>query len=202
MLQEPTTTITDFILGLEALVLAALLLISPQTFPSQPYWIASLLCLGVAAVLGGLYHGFDRFSSYTGVYFCISVLMAALCLAVITDGFGEEIARGFRWPVAGLALAFFLVARTYPTRILAFAALLAVFLVLALILYLHLMVTRALPGAGFLAAGIATLLIGAAMMLGNVGFTLIWTFDRNAVYHLVQMVGSLFFYFGLISRVS
>ncbi len=202
MLQEPTTTITDFILGLEALVLAALLLISPQTFPSQPYWIASLLCLGVAAVLGGLYHGFDRFSSYTGVYFCISVLMAALCLAVITDGFGEEIARGFRWPVAGLALAFFLVARTYPTRILAFAALLAVFLVLALVLYLHLMVTRALPGAGFLAAGIATLLIGAAMMLGNVGFTLIWTFDRNAVYHLVQMVGSLFFYFGLISRVS
>ncbi len=202
MLQEPTTTITDFILGLEALVLAALLLISPQTFPSQPYWIASLLCLGVAAVLGGLYHGFDRFSSYTGVYFCISVLMAALCLAVITDGFGEEIARGFRWPVAGLALAFFLVARTYPTRILAFAAFLAVFLVLALVLYLHLMVTRALPGAGFLAAGIATLLIGAAMMLGNVGFTLIWTFDRNAVYHLVQMVGSLFFYFGLISRVS
>ena len=202
MLQEPTTTITDFILGLETLILAALLLINPQTFSSQPYWIASLLCLGVAAVLGGLYHGFDRFSSYTGVYFSISVLMATLCLAVITDGFGEEIARGFRWPVAGLALAFFLVARTYPTRILAFAALLAVLLVLALVLYLHLTVTRALPGAGFLAAGIATLLIGAAMMLGNVGFTLIWTFDRNAVYHLVQMVGSLFFYLGLSSRLS
>ena len=202
MINEPTTTITDFILGLEALVLAAILFINPQTYPSLPYWIASLLCLGVAAVLGGLYHGFDRFSSYTGVYFCISVLMATLCLAVITDGFGEEIARGFRWPVAGLALAFFLVARTYPTRILAFAALLAVFLVLALVLYLHLMVTRALPGAGFLAAGIATLLIGAAMMLGNVGFTLIWTFDRNAVYHLVQMAGVLFFYLGLSSRVS
>jgi hypothetical protein len=202
MINEPTTTITDFILGLEALVLAALLLINPQTFSSQPYWIASLLCLGVAAVLGGLYHGFDRFSSYTGVYFCISVLMATLCLAVITDGFGEQIARGFRWPVAGLALAFFLVARTYPTRILAFAALLTVLLVLGLVLYLHLMVTRALPGAGFLAAGIATLLVGAAMMLGNVGFTLIWTFDRNAVYHLVQMGGCLFFYLGLSSRLS
>ncbi|MBA7606141.1 MAG: hypothetical protein GH143_01785 [Calditrichaeota bacterium] len=202
MINEPTTTITDFILGLEALVLAAILFVSPHTFPSLPYWIASLLCLGVAAVLAGLYHGFDRPASYTGVYFCISALMATLCLAVITDGFGEEMAHRLRWPVAGLALAFFLVAWIYPTRILAFAALLAVFLVLALVLYLHLMVTRALPGAGFLAAGIASLLIGAAMMLGNVGFTLIWTFDRNAVYHLVQMVGIVFFYLGLASRGS
>ena len=176
MINEPTTTITDFILGLEALVLSALLFASPHTFPGLPYWIASLLCLGVAAVLGGLYHGFDRFSSYTGVYLSVSILMATLCLAVITDGFGEEMAHRLRWPVAGLALA--------------------------LALYLHLMVTRALPGAGFLAAGIAALLIGAAMMLGNVGFTLIWTFDRNAVYHLVQMVGILFFFLGLSSRVS
>lgn len=202
MINEPTTTITDFILALEALVLATLLLMNPQIYPSLPYWIASLFCLSVAAVLGGLYHGFDRPSSYTGVYFCISVLMVTLCLAVITDGFGEEIARGFRWPVAGLALVFFLVTRIYPTRILTFTALLAVLLVLALALYLYLMVTGALPGAGFLAAGIATLLIGAAMMLGNVGFTLIWTFDRNAVYHLVQMVGILFLFLGLSSRGS
>ena len=202
MINEPTTTITDFILGLEALALSVLLFVSPHTFPSLPYWIASLLCLGIAAVLGGLYHGFDRFSSYTVVYLSVSVLVATLCLAVITDGFGEEIAHGFRWPVAGLALVFFLVAWIYPTRILAFTALLAVLLVLALVLYIHLMVTRALPGAGFLAAGSAALLIGAAMMLRNVGFTLIWTFDRNAVYHLVQMVGILFFSLGLSLRLS
>ncbi|UCH61605.1 MAG: hypothetical protein JSU77_07235 [Fidelibacterota bacterium] len=202
MINEPTTTITDFILGLEALVLAVVLFINPQTYPSLPYWIASLACLGIAAILGGLHHGFNRPASYTGVYFCISVLMAALCLAVITDGFGGEIARGFRWPVAGLALVFFLVTRMYPTRILAFTALLAVLLVFALVLYLHLAATRALPGAGFLAAGVATLLIGAAMMLVNVKFTLIWTFDRNAVYHLMQMAGILFFFLGLGLRLS
>ncbi|NVM57681.1 MAG: hypothetical protein HWN51_06145, partial [Desulfobacterales bacterium] len=56
MLQEPTTTITDFLMSLETLILAALLLISPQTFPSLPYWIVSLAGLGVAALLGGLYH--------------------------------------------------------------------------------------------------------------------------------------------------
>ncbi len=202
MINEPTTTITDFILSLEALVLSALLFASPHTFPGLPYWIASLLCLGVAAVLGGLYHGFDRFSSYTGVYLSVSILMATLCLAVITDGFGEEMAHRLRWPVTGLALAFFVVALIYPARILAFTALLAVLLVTTLVLYFHLMVTRAQPGAGLLAAGIASMLIGAAMMLGNVGFTLIWTFDRNAVYHLVQMVGILFLFLGLSSRVS
>lgn len=200
MLQEPTTTITDFLLGLEALILAALLLISPQTFPSLPYWIVSLVGLGVAALLGGLYHGFERTSLEVGIYFFISVLMAAFCLAAITDGFGEETARGFRWLVAVLALAFFLVTRIYPTRIMAFTALLAAILVFALALYLRLMFTGALPGAGFVAAGIAMLLTGAAMLLGNVRFTFIWTFDRNGTYHLMQMAGFLFFYLGLSQR--
>lgn len=202
MINEPTTTITDFLLGLEALVLVALLLVSPQTFPSLPYWIVSLSCIGAAAVLGGFYHGFDRSPSYVGIYLCISILMASFCLAVITDNFRVEMAHVFRWPVAVLALAFFLITRVYPTRILAFTAVLAVLLVLALGLYLRLMFTGTLPGAGLVAAGIATLLAGAAMMLGNVGFTFIWTFDRNAVYHLAQMVSLLFFYLGLSLRGS
>ena len=198
MLKEPTTTITDFLLSLEALILAALLLISPQTFPSLPYWIVSLAGLGVAALLGGLYHGFERTSLEVGIYFFISVLMAAFCLAAITDGFGEEMARGFRWPVAVLALAFFLVTRIYPTRIMAFTALLAAILVFALALYLRLMFAGALPGAGFVAAGIAMLLTGAAMLLGNVSFTFIWTFDRNAICHLNQMVDGVAVFYSSI----
>ena len=56
------------------------------------------------------------------------------------------------------------------------------------------------PGAGFIAAGAALSGAGAVFVLGKVGITAIWKFDHNGFYHLVQMVGLLFFYIGLSQR--
>lgn len=200
MLKEPTTTITNFILSLEALILAALLIIRPLTFPSLPYWTTTIICIGIGTILGGIYHGFERPFSFKPIYLLIAVLMATFCLAVTSDNFGQELAVSLHWPIAGLALLFFLTTRIYPRKILAFAALLAAVLLVAFSLYLRLAVIGAFPGAWLLAAGIGTLLAGTVMMLGNVRFKLVWSFDRFAVYHLVQMISLLLLYLGLSLR--
>ncbi len=64
---------------------------------------------------------------------------------------------------------------------------------------LGLTVIRALPGALLVSAGIGMLLAGALMMLGNVRFDFILRFNRNAVYHLVQLI-TLLLYLGLSLR--
>lgn len=202
MLHEPTTSITDFILGLEALILAALLAVNGHPFPSLPYWITILVLFGLAALLGGFAHGLARPSMFAFIYLCLSILLASSILATVTDFFGHGVTLRARWPAALLALIFFLVARRYPTRIPAYATLQAVVLLLALILYLRLAFTRALPGAGYIAAGIAITLAAATLLLKKVQFTVVWTFDRNGVYHLALMVAVLFYYLGLSLRAS
>ncbi|MFB0515153.1 MAG: hypothetical protein ACETWG_00935 [Candidatus Neomarinimicrobiota bacterium] len=200
MLHEPTTSITDFILGLETLILAALLAMNGHHFPSQPYWITTLALLGVAALLGGVAHGLAYHSLFTGIYLGLAIMMATFVLAALTDSFGPELVLKARWLVAVLALIFLIIAWFYPSRILTFAAVEAVVMFLALIVYIRLALVQAVPGAGYLSAGTAFTLAAAALLLKKVQLTLVWTFDGNGVYHLVQMVGVLFFYLGLSLR--
>ncbi|UCD38959.1 MAG: hypothetical protein JSW54_05640 [Fidelibacterota bacterium] len=199
-LQEPTTAITDFLLGLESFAFAALLTAGTYTFPSLPYWTATLIMLGIAALLGGFAHGLARFSIFAIIYPCLAILMTSFILATLVDSFGQELAHQVRWFIAFLALIFMLVAWRYPTRIRAYAVVLAALMILAFLLYLRQALTTTLPGSAYIAAGIATTILAAALLLKRARITLIWTFDHNGVYHLVQMVGVLFFYLGLSQR--
>jgi hypothetical protein len=202
MLHEPTTAITDFILGLEALVLAVLLIMTRAAFPSLPYWIATIILLGVAALLGGFAHGLAYRPLFTLIYATLSALIVTFLIATLIDGFGPEFAGRLRWPVIGLAILFLLIAWRFPRHIQAYAIVEGLIMVVAFAVYLWLALTHALSGAGYIAAGIGITLIAAMLFMTKVNFTFIWTFNHNDVYHLVQMVGVLLFFLGLFVRAS
>jgi hypothetical protein len=202
MLHEPTTAITDFILGFEALVLAVLLIMTRAAFPSLPYWIATIILLGVAALLGGFAHGLAYRPLFTPIYATLSALMVTFLIATLIDGFGPEFAGRLRWPVIGLAILFLLIAWRFPRHIQAYAIVEGLIMVVAFAVYLWLALTHALSGAGYIAAGIGITLIAAMLFMAKVNFTFIWTFNHNDVYHLVQMVGVLLFFLGLFVRAS
>jgi hypothetical protein len=202
MLHEPTTAITDFILGLEALGLALLLIMGRATFPSLPYWIATITLLGVAALLGGFAHGLAYRPLFTLIYASLSALMVTFLIATLVDGFGPELAGRLRWPVIGLAILFLMVAWRFPRHIQVYAVLEGIIMLGAFAVYLWLALTHTLGGAGYIAAGIGTTLIAAVLFMLKVNFTFIWTFNHNDVYHLVQMVGVLLFFLGLYVRVD
>lgn len=200
MLHEPTTAITNFILGLEALVLAFLLIMGRATFPSLPYWIATIILLGVAALLGGFAHGLAYRPLFTLIYASLAALMVTFLIATLIDGFGPELAGLLRWPVIGLAILFMLIAWRFPRHIQAYAVVEGLIMIGAFAIYLRLALTHALNGAGYIAAGIAATLTAAVLFMIKVKFTFIWTFNHNDVYHLVQMAGVLLFFLGLSAR--
>jgi hypothetical protein len=200
MLHEPITAITDFILGLEVFVLALILIMGGASYPSFPYWIATLILLGIAAVLGGFAHGLAYRPLFILIYASLAALMVTLIIAALIDGFGPELASRLRWPVIGLALLFMLVAWRFPTHIQVYAIFEGIIMVGVCAAYIWLAFTHAVPGAGYIAAGIGTTLFAAVLFLLNVEFTLIWTFNRNDVYHLIQMAAVVLFYWGLSLR--
>jgi hypothetical protein len=200
MLHEPTTTITDFILGIEALAFGLILVVGRAAFPSLPYWIAAMILLGIAAILGGIAHGLAYQPLFLAVYPTLSALIATLSIATIIDGFGIEIAARWRWPVIGLAILFILVALRFPRQFQIFAVFEGIVMLGVLAVYLWLAAAHALIGSGYIAAGIGITLLAAVLYMNKVGFTLIWHFNHNDVYHLIQMVGVLFLFLGLFVR--
>lgn len=200
MLHEPTTAITDFILGLEALAFAIILIMGEAAFPSLPYWIAAFILLGTAGLLGGFAHGLAYRPLFILIYANLAALMVILLLATLIDGFGFEAAIRWRWPVIGLAVLFVLAAWRFPRHIHIYAAFEGILMVGILAVYLWLALTNAMSGAGFIAAGIGITLTAAALFLKKVHFTLVWTFNHNDVYHLIQMVGVFLLFLGLLLR--
>jgi len=70
-------------------------------------------------------------------------------------------------------------------------------LTFALGAYLFLTVTGA-AGAGFLASGVLLSIVAAGLQARkSIVFTLIWKFDHNGIYHIVQTIGLLLLVAGL-----
>jgi hypothetical protein len=201
-LHEPTTSITDFILGAEALILAVCLINGGSASPSLPYWTTTLILLGVAAILGGFTHGLACPAMFVALYPCLAFLMAAFVIATLTDIFGAELSRRALWLVGIMVLVFVPIAWRFPKHLQAYAVAGVLIMVPALIIYLKMALHHKLPGSGYIATGIAATIIGVALLLRDVQLKLIYTFDRNGLNHLAQMVGVLFFYLGLSLRTA
>ena len=202
MLHEPTTSITDFILGLEAFILVAFIIQGGHAFPSLPYWTATIILLGIAAILGGFAHGLARRGLFAAIYPCLVLLMVAFILAVLTDVGGIELAQRARWLVIVLVLAGILTAGRFPDPIQAAAVVEGLIMVPSLIAYGYLAYRHSLPGAGYIATAILATLIAIVLLLRKVHLKFFYSFDPNGVYHLVQMVGVMLLYLGLTLRTE
>jgi TctA family transporter len=74
----------------------------------------------------------------------------------------------------------------------------AIAMLFALVVYVVLAARETLRGAAMMAAGVLVSIVAAAVQAtGAVRFTLIWDFDHNGAFHLIQMVGLLFLLIGL-----
>jgi hypothetical protein len=74
----------------------------------------------------------------------------------------------------------------------------AVVMVIALVAYGVLAVRGRLQGAGLMCAGIAVTIAAAVIQAsGSVTARLVWEFDHNGLFHLVQMPGLLLLAAGL-----
>jgi hypothetical protein len=199
---ERATAATD---GLLALVAAAgILALRRRTRPScgRADRQTALGAMGVASVLGAVAHGValtDRAREllWQPLYLALGVTMALFVVGALRDRYGDRAARRLLPPMLALALLFYAVTRATGGDFLVFVLFESAALLLALLIYLRLAV-EGRSGAGAVAAGFALSLTAGAVQASGIGpVRLVWEFDHNGLFHLIELLGLVLLVAGL-----
>jgi hypothetical protein len=102
-----------------------------------------------------------------------------------------------------IALLFFAVTQLIDAAFVGFVIYEAAALSFALLGYLWLGLIRQRPGAGLMTAGILVTLTAAVIQVTRLvpQITVVWTFDHNGVFHIVQMLGVALIVSGLRAAI-
>lgn len=200
---EQTTAITDAILAIMALRAALYI----YQFGQQQPWKANLWAwtfglLALAALLGAVAHGFKMVDTtrtivWYPLFLSLGLLVALFIVAVGYDIWGLAVARRLLPIMLIVGVGFFGVTLIWPDSFLVFILYQAIAMLIALSGYLWLAAGGHLGGAWLMVAGILVTIIAGGVQASNISFTLIWQFDHNGAYHLIQMVGVVLLVAGL-----
>ena len=203
---ERTTAATDALLAILALGSAVhLRSIGQDDLWKMNLWSWALGLLAVAAALGTVAHGFKMSVATNGYIWqalnlALGLVVALFVVGVTYDMWGVAAARRALPFMIGVGLLFFGVTRLISGAFLTFIIYQAVAMLFALGVYGWLAVTGQLTGAVLMVFGVLITMIAAGVQASKVvSFTLIWPFDHNGAYHLIQMVGVLALMGGLRS---
>lgn len=186
---EQTTAATDLMLA----CLAGFFALKSAATGFRPRlwrWVFGLLAL--AGLLGALAHGLVLESGlkdwlWRGIYLSLALTVALFALVVLTDLGGDAMGRRWRWPLVAVGCGFFAYTLFFPDSFLPFIVYELLAMGFALLGYGWL-ARRGRPGAGWLCAGVALTIVAAGIQATKlISFTLVFAFDHNGVYHLVQL---------------
>ncbi len=162
-------------------------------------WVFGLL--GLAAGLGTVVHGLAldpsaHWALWQPLHLSIGLLVALLLVAALADWRGKAVGRRSLPPALAVALVLYaatLVARgTFPYFVACqWATMLAV-----LVVYAGLALGGR-PAAGWIATGIGLSVAAGAVQASSLSLTLVWPFDHNGLFHLVELAALLVLGHGL-----
>ena len=203
---DKTTAVTDIILSLVAIGGVMLLQWSPVNTDNLwriHIWSTALGLMGLAAALGAVAHGLIiKTITHNRIW---RVLNLALALAVslfvvgvINDLHSSEVAKSALPFMLAAGLGFYLTTLIYPGVFFLFIVYEGLALLFSLGAYVFLSAAGE-RGAGFMACGVLLSLVAAVLQARkSIFITLIWKFDHNGIYHIVQTFGLLFLIAGLL----
>jgi hypothetical protein len=206
---EQTTAATDILLALAA---GAGLFFLYRLYRSAPpdgspwkiaVWSAAIGMIGLSAALGAAAHGLAWSPTvhrriWRMLNMALALTVSLFVAGVAYDLWGLRVSASILPIVLAAGLGFYLVTLRHPGIFLFFIIYEALALSFALGAYSLLAIQGTLPGAGLMATGIL-ISITAAIIQANktVLVTLIWKFDHNGIYHLVQILGLAVLLLGL-----
>jgi hypothetical protein len=192
---ERTTAATDALLAVAAA--AGIALLRRRTAPSfgRAVWQAALGALAAASALGAVAHGLALSDStrellWQPLYLALGVTMALFVVGAVRDWRGDLAGRRTLAPMLALAVVFYGVTRLTGGDFLAFVVYEAGALLFSLLVYLRLASGERRPGAAAMAGALGVSLAAGAVQASDVGsIRLLWEFDHNGLFHLVQLLG-------------
>jgi hypothetical protein len=124
------------------------------------------------------------------LYLSLGVTMALFVVGAVRDWRGDAAGRRALAPMLILAALFYGVTWLTGGNFLAFVIYEAGALVFSLVIYLRLAAGERRPGAALMAAALAVSLTAGAVQASELdSVTLVWEFDHNGLFHLVQLLG-------------
>jgi Family of unknown function (DUF6962) len=203
-LDEPITTITDYILGIEAAVFCTLLIASNRGQASILYWAAGFAALAVSSIFGGTFHGFQPVLPATAYIrlqqlsaFTILTALILFVIAGIISAFTGS-ARILLFLVAAIfvGLGLWWTLKNYGGNFAvrgSVTIIWIVFAILAALLVRH-YVTNGNTIGYFMYIGALIILIGAAIQ--QQALSLHEHFNENDLCHVLFIAGLYFLYRG------
>ena len=166
-------------------------------------WSATIGLIGLAAALGAVAHGIvlsQRIHRriWQLLNMALALAVSLFVVGVVHDLWGPAASLRTLPVMVFMGLGCYLATLKYPGIFFVFIGYSALALFFALGAYIFLSQQGWLPGAGFMAAGVLISIVAAAVQAKkSVCLTLVWQFDHNGVYHLIQAIGLLFLLAGL-----
>lgn len=166
-------------------------------------WMIAFGLLTVASLIGAVAHGLKLSETVQGylwrlLYLLLGLMVGAFLVGVTNDVWGRvtaEIAAPF---VIIAALGFYGVTWRFPQTFLLFIFYELLGLLIALVGYSWLLWQGELMGAWAMVVGILLTLVAAIVQTRQSWqLTLIWSFDHNGLFHLIQLVANGFILWGL-----
>ncbi len=201
---EQTTAITDIFLALFAF--GSLVYI--RQFKNSALgkiniwsWIFGLLTF--SALLGTASHGLEmsskvNFYLWQPLYLSLGFVIALFVVAAAYDIWGNTSARRLLPIMLAVAFIFYAITLLGSGSFVIFILYEGVTMVIALVAYIWLATVKQLRGAWLMVAGILITIIAAVVQASKaITFTLIWDFDHNGAFHLIQSVGVIFLVAGI-----
>lgn len=206
---EQTTAFTDLLLFILSLWAAYRIWTSakPDSRQKAVIWSWVFILLSIAALFGAFAHGF-KMSKETNLMLWQPLNLAlGLSVSLFAAGAILDLRRGKMpkkviYGLLALGLIFYFVTVVIPGSFLVFIIYEAVVMLFALSVYFILSTSGRLTGGWWMTAGILISIVAAVIQAsGSVFLSLIWEFDYNGIFHLVQMVGIIVLLKGLLMDI-
>ncbi|MEL6534231.1 MAG: hypothetical protein AAFQ98_02405 [Bacteroidota bacterium] len=209
---EQTTAATDIVLGLLAIFWAVMVYRrgNRQHPQKAKIWAWAFGLLAFAALQSCLYHGLvwepdtQRLLWYP-VNLALGLAVGCFVLGTWYDYRGQPVGLPLIVAMLVTGFAFFLVSMLLPGSFLGFIVYEGVAMLFSIGVYTSLALRRKLDGAAWVTLGITTNLIAAVVQglgKGRIHFTLIWEFDHNGLFHIIQWVSIVILGWGLLKTYS
>ena len=198
---ERVTALTDVLMGLLAAFISFQLFIVSGFRYSVWAWAFGLLAF--SSLLGAGAHGFVMSEkTYTRLWmpinFSLGLALGMFVVGAVNDLAGESAARIMIPVMTTLGFGFFLVTLWKPGTFMTFIAYEAFAMLFALSTYGYLFFAKSHPVSSWMLSGVlVTILAAVVQATGKAGRGIVWYFDNNGVFHVIQMVGMVLLWVGL-----
>ena len=201
---DRTSAATDVLVGLVALAGVVELSRLGRRPPFKArVWSGVFGLLALAAALGAVSHGLVLPKAVNDflwhpLYLALGLTVALFGVGVIHDLGGARAARRALPAMAAVGVGFYLHRWLTSGSFLAFIGYEAIVIGAALLAYATLAMRRQLAGAGMMTAGILFTLAAALVQSSpTASARIVWEFDHNGLFHLLQVPGLIFLILGL-----